>query len=432
MLDYFPYDVMEDEIRHLPLSFTSPTLRSLVTSPSFSTSLAPHLPPLSLTPSSTTAREADAGTLGDESTYFRFQDNISVDEVSHSSTGSEAAAIEQFSPVVSSMKDPFTSSIKKATLNHSSDFEMSYLRGEASCPSSPSPAMLEGMYSYSSEGSSSPKRRRISLMDLNAPIPTNVPEPYNQIGFCITTYRWKAIDDCDKDVPIVEIRPYNKSDGKRYVYIRVDGIDRVNRLCIQKDLPICKAKFRVEKCCDNSVLGSLLMRDGTERSEEDRHYSVDYSGSGTRGVSSLHTSDSSGYSDDEDQDELVDLSSHLTLLVTERIVQQLDNDCIGKGSPPPIEHQLRIVISLVIEDVDDMGNPMDKEFQHAVLPFYRIKRRQKRRPSRPTGSRKHNRDSSMKPGSIASTRGSRTKAPKSSNSKSYHDDDVFNPAMDDL
>jgi hypothetical protein len=39
------------------------------------------------------------------------------------------------------------------------------------------------------------------------------------------TYGWQPIEDCFGGVPIIEIRPYNKSDGKRYLYIEVEGIE---------------------------------------------------------------------------------------------------------------------------------------------------------------------------------------------------------------
>jgi len=81
----------------------------------------------------------------------------------------------------------------------------------------------------------------------------------------------------------------------------------------------------------------------------------------------------------EPTSEDIELARNLTLLVSEKIVKQLDKEGIGRGSPPPDEHKLRIVVSLVLPQ--EKENDDVKLVEVALMPFFRIKRRQKRRHS---------------------------------------------------
>lgn len=80
--------------------------------------------------------------------------------------------------------------------------------------------------------------------------------------------------------------------------------------------------------------------------------------------------------DDLETDQ-VELNRQLTLLISESIVQRLDADGVGRGSPPPEEHRLRIVVSLIVERGNEGACASLVEV--ALMHFYRIKRRQKKR-----------------------------------------------------
>jgi hypothetical protein len=198
----------------------------------------------------------------------------------------------------------------------------------------------------------SPTVERCKLDDL--------PMPYLSLRFSVTTYRWQGIDDCVRGVPVVEIRPYNKSDGKRYVYVKVDGIEEMLSQCATANIVAPKARFNVERCTDSSVLGFLSIKEPVEK-------------------------DKMKPDEVEPTSEDIELSKNLTLLISEKIVKQLDKEGIGRGSPPPDEHKLRIVVALVMPTERETDEPTLVEV--ALLPFFRIKRRQKRRHSSISSSR---------------------------------------------
>lgn len=77
-------------------------------------------------------------------------------------------------------------------------------------------------------------------------IVNEIPTIYEDVSFSITTYRWLDVEDTVRGTPVCEIRPYNKSDGKRYVYIRVNGLDELKKKCTRAGIRIPKAHFRVE------------------------------------------------------------------------------------------------------------------------------------------------------------------------------------------
>jgi len=197
---------------------------------------------------------------------------------------------------------------------------------------------------------------------------------YSDMKFSITTYRWQPIDDLVCGVPVVEIRPYNKSDGKRYVYVKVDGWDETLAKCRNTNFPIPKVKFVVERCLDSTVLGCLYLKDMVEKKDDEI----------VENMKIIEEKIKVSETDEDKEKEVFEITRSMTLFISEKIVKQLDKDGIGKGSPPPEEHKLRVVVKLVVPGKEGE----EAEHEVALLPFYRIKRRQKRRgsPCSPGGS----------------------------------------------
>jgi hypothetical protein len=271
------------------------------------------------------------------------------------------------SPMIGPVRDPFYSSLHKkppALLLHqenerNSDYDLS---------ESPSPSPDQAIQIPSVSIAIEHPKTSLCMP----------PNEYGCLKFSITTYRWQPIEDCLGGVPIVEIRPYNKSDGKRYLYIKVDGIEETYSRCRQNGVPFPKARFMVESCCESSHLGYLSIRETLEGRKEE-----DYSDSDKMNDSQEEADDKSKYAVSEEEGplkEVIQLNRNLTLLASENIVRLLDSRNFGRGSPVE-EHKLRIVVILLPDPDESMTaeEQVSAGFEVASLPFYRIKRRAKRR-----------------------------------------------------
>eukprot|EP00475_Leptophrys_vorax_P033258 TRINITY_DN5203_c0_g1_i1.p1 TRINITY_DN5203_c0_g1~~TRINITY_DN5203_c0_g1_i1.p1 ORF type:complete len:762 (+),score=179.43 TRINITY_DN5203_c0_g1_i1:228-2513(+) len=299
------------------------------------------------------------------------------------------------SPMVAPVRDPFSgrlvsrpaplslSSASSSTFQGSPSFSAS---SRSLMSTSPSPPRFNSYAAAAVAASLSEPRP-------SQPLP---PVQYRSLRFSVTTYRWQPIDDCFGGVPVVEIRPYNKSDGKRYVYVKIDGLEEMFHKCKATGMPVPKARFMVECCEDSSCLGYLSIKELTaiEKKEMEaaaaaqggnmdvdahHHHHHQHHHSGGSGKSSEGEGD-----DDEGADkEVIELNRSLTLLASEGIVKQLDARGIGRGNPVE-EHKLRIVVILLPDpnEAESAEDQVSKGFEVASLPFYRIKRRAKRRRTR--------------------------------------------------
>lgn len=213
----------------------------------------------------------------------------------------------------------------------------------------------------------------------------SVPFEFQALEFALSTYRWFNIEDCYNGVPVVEIRPYNRSDGKRYMYLRCDGLEETSKRCRAAGIPMPKIRLLVEKCVNSEFLGFL-----TTKPEVPEGSFVASIGS-TQKIRSLGSSEDSdsesnvrnGASEvDNEEKEIMDLSKNLTLQVPECIVRKLDDQVIGRGGPQE-EHKLRIVVILISDGKVDESCSMEEQLASAIemqsLPFFRIKRRPKKR-----------------------------------------------------
>ena len=157
----------------------------------------------------------------------------------------------------------------------------------------------------------------------------NVSKPSERTVVCrLATYKWTEIEEFSFGLPIVEIRPYNKADGKRYVYLNVE-------ISEFEEEPI-QVKARLESSLTGERLGFLKSR-----------------------------------SAENDSSNIITLKEHLALLVSEEIVKALDERGIGKGCPLDPGHGLKVSMLRVKDDGSD-GDEI------ASASFFRIKRRQKR------------------------------------------------------
>ncbi|XXQ34253.1 Uncharacterized protein PBTT_06426 [Plasmodiophora brassicae] len=181
--------------------------------------------------------------------------------------------------------------------------------------------------SSSSSGSSS------SSSNSNA-----TPAPLPAIRMKIAAHRWKEVTEfMPGGIPVVEIRPYNKADGKRYLYVRADLPDG--------PAPRMTARFRVRRPSSGEWLGYLTPA------------AMD-----SLPIAALKT-DLRQYD--------VQIKSNLSLQVSQAVVTRLDGDNIGRCVTPPVTDQLQLVVSMRV--------PNDGSWRDiARLPFYRVKRRNKR------------------------------------------------------
>jgi hypothetical protein len=206
------------------------------------------------------------------------------------------------------------------------------------------------------------------------------PLEYRSLRFSVTTYRWQPIEDCFGGVPIIEIRPYNKSDGKRYLYIKVEGIEEVYSRCRHSGIPFPKVRFMVESCSDSVCLGYLAMRENSEFKKDEEGNDANPNFRFQMMSEEVDEKNKIAVEDEGPLKEVIQLSRNLTLLASESIVRALDARNFGRGNPVE-EHKLRIVVILLPNPDENLSaeEQISKGYEVASLPFYRIKRRAKKR-----------------------------------------------------